>query len=240
VVKAHVFIVADLPELEAARQDARGNHLGFLDGIGRIQNDFNQFLFRRFNTFGDNNFLLLGEQRYPAHLTQIHAHGIIGAIEGALGRQTAKAHFLRQFFLVQFFLGFEAVPFKVIHDFNVRVAQGDHHIVYLLGACILGQEFIQLVIGDFFAGTGALDRFLRFWCGKNFFCSLLFHVSRTPFTSIAWLFADRFKRVPCVQTSDASSRINSGDSIRFFNSRIWSKSSAERTRSWSCCARRSC
>ncbi len=122
------------------------------------------------DALGDGDLALAREQLHRAHVAQVHAHGIVGAL-GRLGaglrrRQERCGGDARGSLLLLGRLvvgsGFRALlAFLALDHGDAHVGQHRHGVLDLLGGHLLGGEHgIQLVIGDVAARLGGLDELL--------------------------------------------------------------------------------
>jgi len=121
---------------------------------------------------GDGDFALTAEQFHRTHFAQIHANGIVGAIDRFLllfGDQPGRAvivlrHFIGVVIVILALLVLTIIAgFFIFDDVDAHVVKRGHDILDLLGRhLVLGQGAVQFVIGDVAAllGTGEqlLDR----------------------------------------------------------------------------------
>ena len=137
------FVAPDGDRLKGQRAFAQARDHGVAAGLDAL---------------GDGDLALAAQQFHAAHLAQVHAHRIVGAVQffrrartqrdfaGAFGRrQLGRAFAL-------FVLGF-----FVLDDVDAHLGQHRHHVFDLLGTDLIGgQNVVQLVIGDvaLFAGFG--------------------------------------------------------------------------------------
>ena len=126
----------------------------------------------RLDALGDGDFALAGEQFHRAHLAQIHAHRIVGALgrllRFGLGRRFRRR--LDQFAALGFFLfgllaglllGFFGLGFLGLHDVNAHLAHHRQNVLDFLGGDLLrGHHGIELLIGDVAALFRLLDHLL--------------------------------------------------------------------------------
>ena len=128
------------------------------------------------DALGDGDFALARQKLDRAHLAQIHAHRIVGAV-GRLflggGGGDRRAGLLGQ--LVGVFLGVGGgvgglgllALLVVLDDVDAHVGEHRHRVLDLLGGHFLrGQHRIQLVHGDIAALLGGLDHLLDSIVGK--------------------------------------------------------------------------
>jgi hypothetical protein len=118
---------------------------------------------------GDGDLALAAEQLDRAHLAQIHAHGIVGAIDrfflGNSGGESSGG-IVAGYFLFLVLIGLLRLlavfaSFFVLDDVDAHLVQGGHHVFDLLrGHLVLGQRFVELVIGDVAALLGAREDLL--------------------------------------------------------------------------------
>ena len=128
------------------------------------------------DALGDGDFALARQKLDRAHLAQIHAHRIVGAVGRLLlgGRGgDGRAGLLGK--LVGVFLGVGGASARprplrrlvVLDDVDAHVGEHRHGVFDLLGGHFLrGQHRVQLVHGDIAALLGGLDHLLDGIVGK--------------------------------------------------------------------------
>ena len=119
------------------------------------------------DAFGDRDFALARQQLDRAHLAQIHAHGIVGALAG-LGFLDFGDGLLRDLdklvvgiVVGRLFLFFLAVGVIGFGDVDAHVREHRHDVLDLLGRGGVGrQNFVELIEGHEAALLGLLDHLL--------------------------------------------------------------------------------
>ena len=119
------------------------------------------------DALGDGDLALAGEQFDRAHLAQVHADRVVGAVDGFLldRRGRAGAAVVERidllFGLGLLFLLVVVAGFVVLDDVDAHLADRGHDVLDLLGRhLVLGQGLVELVIGDDAALLGAGDQLL--------------------------------------------------------------------------------
>ena len=120
------------------------------------------------DALGDRDFAFAGQQLDRAHLAQIHAHGIVGALarlalldlgDGLLGDLDELVVGLVLAALVLVLLAFAIVGFG---DVDAHVREHGHDVLDLLGRGLVGrQNFVELIEGHEAALLGLLDHLLH-------------------------------------------------------------------------------
>ena len=128
------------------------------------------------DALGDGDFALARQQLDRAHLAQIHAHRIVGAVGRLLlgGRGgDGRAGLLGKLVGVLLGVGGGRLGFGllavlvVLDDVDAHVGEHRHDVLDLLGGHFLrGQHRVQLVHGDIAALLGGLDHLLDGIIGK--------------------------------------------------------------------------
>ena len=128
------------------------------------------------DALGDGDFALARQKLHRAHLAQVHAHWIVGALgrlgtgggrrDGGLrGNRPAAALILVGLVGASGLLGFLA--FFRVDDVDAHVGQHRHRVFDLLGGHLLRRKHgVQLIIGDVAARLGGLEEFLDGLIGK--------------------------------------------------------------------------
>jgi hypothetical protein len=123
----------------------------------------------RLDAFGDGDLALARQQLDRAHLAQIHAHRVIGAVlrrGGVLTGDDVRFGFLGDgggLLLVLLVVRLGAGRFRVrvlfgIHDRDPHLGELGEDVLDLLGAEFLARkDLVQLVMGDVTALLGGLD-----------------------------------------------------------------------------------
>jgi len=110
------------------------------------------------DALGDGDLALAAEQLDRAHLAQIHAHRVVGAIVGGLGFRLGHGGVGALGHLAPG--GLLAVLFG-LDDVDPHLRQHGEGVLDLVGGDLLGrQHLVQLVHGDVAAGLGLFDEFL--------------------------------------------------------------------------------
>ena len=110
------------------------------------QNFVDDAIFAFFDLLRDFDFALAAEQRYGAHLAQIHAYGISGLADNV------AVHVPIGFFLFLFFLGnllaraAERHSLIGVDDFDVHFAKDRHDIVDLVRRDHFGRQHVVHVV----------------------------------------------------------------------------------------------
>ena len=123
------------------------------------------------DALGDGDFALAREQLHRAHLAQIHAHRIVGALGRLLGLGLGRDFLLDLDELAGFALGLLLgllagllvvfARFLGLDDVDAHLAEHRQHVLDLLGIDLLGgQHRVDLFVGDVAALLGALDHLL--------------------------------------------------------------------------------
>ena len=123
------------------------------------------------DALGDGDLALAGEQLHRAHLAQIHAHRVVGALRRlaglGLGRRLGRG--FDQFAAFALFLfGLLAgvrlllgVGLLGLDDVDAHLAHHRQHVLDLLGGDLLGRhDRIELLVGDVATLLGLLDHLL--------------------------------------------------------------------------------
>ena len=147
-----------------AQQDAAGaqllapDHDGF-EGQRAFAQAADHGVAAGLDALGDGDLALAAEQLHRAHLAQVHAHRIVGAVVGAfLGRGLGDGGLLAHRDLAA--LRRLGVLFG-LDDVDAHLAQHGEGVLDRLGGDLLGrQDLVQLVHGDVAAGLGLLDELL--------------------------------------------------------------------------------
>ncbi len=116
---------------------------------------------------GDGDLALAGEEFDRAHLAQVHAHGVVGAVDGfLLGRcgrpwptiiERVDLFLGRLGLLVLLVVG----RFLVLDDVDAHFGDRGHHVLDLLGRhLVLREGLVQFIVGDEAALLGAGEQFL--------------------------------------------------------------------------------
>ncbi len=145
------------------QQDAAGaqllapHHDGF-EGQGALAQAADHGVAAGFDALGDGDLALARQQLHRAHLAQVHAHGIVGAVVGLglLGHRDggflADGHFAALAL---------ALALLVLDDVDAHLAQHGEGVFDLLRGDLFGrQNLVQLVHGHVTAGLGLLDEAL--------------------------------------------------------------------------------
>ena len=119
------------------------------------------------DALGDGDFALARQELDRAHLAQIHAHRIVGALGGlgGAGRDRGRARRLDEFAALGLLLvgglgGFLFRLFRVlvVDDVDAHLAEHRVHVLDLVGGDLLRrQNRVQFVLGDPAALLGDLD-----------------------------------------------------------------------------------
>ncbi len=111
------------------------------------------------DALGDGDLALAGEQLDRAHLAQVHAHRVVGAVVGAflVGGLGDGGLFADRDLAALGRLG----VFLGLDDVDAHLREHGQRVLDRLGGDFLGrQDLVQLVHGDVAAGLGLLDEFL--------------------------------------------------------------------------------
>ncbi len=119
------------------------------------------------DALGDGDLALAGEKLDRAHLAQIHAHGIVGALGGllggglGLGDRGGGNHGAGRIGGPLLARGRRLLGLVGVDDVDAHVGEHRHGVLDLLGGYLLGGEhLVQLVIGDKAARLRGLDQLL--------------------------------------------------------------------------------
>ncbi len=147
------FVAPDDDGLEGERAFAQPRDHGFAAGLDAL---------------GDGDFAFAREQLDGTHLTQIHADGVVGAVErggrGGRGGNGLAGRLGLVVILVGVTLGSAfliLVRLVVLDDVDAHFGEHRKRVLDLLGGKFLGgQNLVQLVIGHETARLGGLDHLL--------------------------------------------------------------------------------
>ena len=115
------------------------------------------------DALGDGDFALARKQLDRAHLAQVHAHRVVGAVEGAL---LVGALGDRRLLADDDFAGLGRVLLG-LDDIDAHFGEhGQGVLDGLAGHFLRRQDLVQLVHGDVATGLGLLDEFLDPGVGK--------------------------------------------------------------------------
>ena len=101
--------------------------------------------FGLFDAFADFDFLLPGEQRHLAHLVHVHPHRIV-------------QDFQPRIFLFLGFRRFCPFDFRMVHDFDVEIAQFCVEFIEVLGCQAVRQHVINIVVSDMTVLLGQMEQ----------------------------------------------------------------------------------
>ena len=143
-----------------------------LEGEGALAEPGDHRLAAGLDALGDGDLALAGEQLDRAHLAEIHADRIVGAVGRLLGRLGGDRGRLRlgEFARLGLLLGaalFRVLDLLGLDDVDAHVAEHGEDVLDMLGGDLLGgEDGVQLVIGDKAALLGGLDHLLDGGVGK--------------------------------------------------------------------------
>ena len=154
-----LFEVDHLAQQDAAAAQLLAPHHDGLEGQGAFAQTADHGVAAGLDALGDGDLALAAEQLDRAHLAQVHAHRIVGAVVVAfLGRAFGDRGLLADRNLAA--LGRLAV-FLGLDDIHAHLAEHGQGVFDRLGGDFLGrQHLVQLVHGDVAAGLGLLDELL--------------------------------------------------------------------------------
>ncbi len=181
------------------------------------------------DALGDGDFALARQQLDGAHLAQIHAHGIVGALGrlGRAGRDGGRARGLDDLAALRLFLLGGVLAFLlglfgilVVDDIDAHFAEHRIHVFDLVGGDLLGrQDGVELVLRHIAALLGELDealdggvaeieqRAVGGFDDNGFPFGLLLVVSRhVALSSLQTSLAPRSRRDRFATTCDSSKR----------------------------------
>ncbi len=124
------------------------------------------------DALGDGDFALARQQLDRAHLAEVHAHRIVGAVGrflGGLGGDGGRRALgdLGPLLLLFLLVGVGFLDFVGLDDVDAHLGEHRQHVLDLLGADLLrGHDGVELVVGDKSALLGGLDHLLDGGIGK--------------------------------------------------------------------------
>jgi hypothetical protein len=157
-----LFEVDDLAQQDAALFELVAPGHDGLEGQRGLAQAADHGVAAGLDALGDGDLAFAREQLHRAHFAQVHAHRIVGAVEGGLGAGDLDGGVGAHGHLAAFRRGggFLAL-FVVLHDVDAHLREHGEGVLDLLGGELLGrQDLVQLVHGDVAAGLGRLDELL--------------------------------------------------------------------------------
>ena len=150
--------------MRPGRQLVAPHHDGF-EGQGAFAQAADHGVAAGLDALGDGDLALARQQLDRAHLAQVHAHRIVGAVVGlGLGGLDDGGLFAHGDFAAA--LAVAGVLFG-LDDVDAHLRQHGQGVFDLLGGDFLGgQDLVQLVHGDVAAGLGLLDELLDAGVGE--------------------------------------------------------------------------
>jgi hypothetical protein len=153
----HRFEIDDVAQERLAFHQLVAPHGQRFEGEGPFAQGADHQLAACLDAFGDGDFAFARQELDRAHLAQIHAHGIIGAVVGLLrllgnfGDGAAGGHGGHLLAVGLFLL-------LALDDVDAHLAEHRHGVFDLFrGHLVGGKHAVQLVIGDVAALLGARD-----------------------------------------------------------------------------------